>query len=348
MKHNAVRKTISLLMSLCLLLGLAGGASASSTADFEVLNPLMDLVCAASVYSANEMESVPGAGGTLTVTFTDSFILAGQKYGASVGVTEAMLTDTSAQAALFGQIFAAQLPQLEPVVLTDAVNRYVGFHPVMINNANGDGNGSIQIIGEIYFADKSMREMTAAEIAGVQWFDRAVFTFQSDATALNGFRLTGFSVGTDLTVEDAMQSYFDGIVVEYVNATLGFTVLYPAVFEDETLAEDADGVSAELPDGSVSFFVRRVDNQNGVNLSDYVSIIANGITGAVSTVNEELASGTVTYQTSDGYTVFDVYIVTDRYVYQAELKYLTTLTAQYSMYNAYLENSFVADEVSVG
>ena len=48
------------------------------------------------------------------------------------------------------------------------------------------------------------------------------------------------------------------------------------------------------------------------------------------------------------YTVFDVFVVTEQYIYQAELSYLTTLMSQYSMYNTYLENSFVVNELSQG
>ena len=37
------------------------------------------------------------------------------------------------------------------------------------------------------------------------------------------------------------------------------------------------------------------------------------------------------YTTEDGYYVFEVYIVTDRYIYQAQLRFLTSLMSQYSM-----------------
>ena len=43
-----------------------------------------------------------------------------------------------------------------------------------------------------------------------------------------------------------------------------------------------------------------------------------------------------------------VYIVTSDYVYQAQLKYLTSLMSEFGMYNAYLENSFVVNELSQG
>lgn len=347
MMNRTVRKVISLAAALCMALGatVAMAEAPASAADFEALTPLMDLVCAASQYSPNAPESVPGADGTLTVSFTDAFFKVGQTYGSEVGVTSGMLTDTNAQAELLGKIFAAQIPQLEPVVMTDDVNGFIGFHPVTVNS--GADGSTVQLIGEMYLADKPMRQMAEADYNNIEWLDRAVFTFQSDASALNGFRLMGFSVGTDLALEEAMQGYFDQIAVEY-ESQLGFTLLYPAVFTDDMLVESEDGVSAELPDGSVSFSAKRIDNANGANLTDYVGIIANGITGSASTINEESQYGTVAYTTEDGYYVFEVYIVTDRYIYRAELRFLTTLMSQYSMYTSYLENSFVANELYQG
>lgn len=347
LKRN-VQKVLSLVLALCLMMTLSAGAlaqSASSTADFEALIPLMDLVCAASQYSPDAPESVPGAEGTLTASFVETFFKVGQVYGSETGVSADMIEDVNAQADLLGKIFAAQLPQLSPVVVTDDVNGFIGFQPVSVKN--GADGSSIQIIGEIYLADKPMREMTEADYPNVDLLDRAVFTFQNDETAMNGFRLTGFSVGTDLALEDIMQVYDEEICVEY-ESKLGFMLSYPAVFSDDILVENDDGVSAELEDGSASFFAKRVENANSANLTDYVSIIANGITGSVSSVDEELQCGTVTYTTDEGYTVFDVYVLTDKYIYQAELRYLTSLTSQYIIFNSYLKNSFSVLELSQG
>lgn len=354
MKNLTVRKMLSMLLTLCLVLGMGMSAmaegednalNAQSTADFEMLYPLMDLVASASMYSVNAPETVPGADGTLAVSFTDAFFKVAKKTDSKIDVSDEMLTDTSAQAQLLQSIFAAQMPQLEPVVMTDDINSYIGFHPVLANSASAD---TVQIIGEIYMAGQPLNALPQSEFNNVQWLDRAVFTFQNDQSALNGFRLTGYSVGSELNFEEAFQSYFEEIVVEYVNANLGFTILYPAVFTDDILVEVEDGVSATLPDNSVSFFAKRINNENGQSLQDYVSVIANGIPGANSTINDELKCGTVSYVTEDGYSVFDVYIITDKYVFQAELKYLTNLASEYSMYDSYMENSFVAHEVSVG
>lgn len=347
MKRN-VQKVLSVVLSLCLMMALSTGAlaqGAASTADFEALVPLMDLVCSASQYSPNAPESVPGAEGMLSASFVETFFKVGQLFGQDAGVTADMVEDVNAQAELLGKIFAAQVPELAPVVVTDDVNGFIGFHPVSVKN--GADGSSIQIIGEIYLADKPMREMTEADYPNIDLIDRAVFTFQSDDTAMNGFRLTGFSVGTDLALEEVMQVYDEEICVEY-ESKLGFMLSYPAVFTDEILVESDDGVSAELEDGSASFFAKRVENANGASLTDYVSIIANGITGSVSSVDEELQCGTVTYTTDEGYTVFDVYVLTDKYIYQAELRYLTSLTSQYIIYNSYLKNSFSVLELSQG
>ena len=211
----------------------------------------------------------------------------------------------------------------------------------------GAADGSVQIIGELYLAAKPLREMSEADYTSINWIERAVFTFQSDASAMNGFRLTGYSVGTDLSIEEAMQGYFEEIAVEY-ESQLGFTLLYPSVFADELLIEDENGVSAALADGSASFFAKRFENPNGASLADYVSIVANGITGSVSNVYEDMQYGTVAYTTQEGYVVFEVYIVTSSYVYQAQLSYHSSLVGEFGMYHAYMENSFVVNELSQG
>lgn len=342
MKHG-VRKFFSLLTALCLLLSAC--PALAQTADFDALSPLMDLVCAACSYSANAPESVPDADGTLTVSFTDAFFKIGQSFGERLGITENMLEDLNAQAEYLGKVFAAQLPALEPVMMTDDVGGYIGFQPVTVNN--GTDGSSVQIIGEMYMADRPMSELSAAEYAQIVWLDRAVFTFQSDASALNGFRLTGFTMGTDLSMEEAFMGYDHEILVEY-ESSLGFIVLYPSFFEDDMLTETAEGVSAALKDGSVSFFAKRTANVNHDNLSDYVSLMANSHVDSASTVVEAMQYGTVAYTTEDGFFVFDVYILTDDYIYQAELKYTADKLSEYAMYNAYLENSFVVNELSQG
>lgn len=346
MKKLFPRRMIAWVMTLCLLTGSTALASTveATSSDFDVLRPFMDLVACAAVSASEEPEVVGDADTSLTASFISAFFVQGQTADASLGITQAMLTDTAAQAAYLGKAFAATLPTLEPITQTDAITGYIGFQPVTVN-AGSDND--VQIIGELYQGTKAM-SLTDEDFQDVKWLDRAVFSFRADSNAMNGYLLTGFSVGSELDMESAMQTYSESILVEYINTTLGFSILYPSVFTDDMLIEDGDGVSAQLADESASFFVKRAPNSSGANLSDYVDVIANGITNSKATLHEEFSSATVSYMTEDGYRVFDVYIVTDQYIYQAELKYKKELAYTYEMYTAYLENSFAVDAVSVG
>lgn len=356
MRTRTWQKVLVWMVTLCLAIGSATTALATETApaptaatsDFEALGPIMDLVaCTAMVVNPEQPEAVPGDEGTLSQAFVTALFGLWQKADPSLGLTQAVAGSAEQQAAFLGKVFAAKAPALQPVTQAPATEGFIGFCPMTVNTATEVGG--IQLVGEMYRAEKPMSQMTAAEFQKVQWLDNpAIFTFQSDAKALNGFRLTGFSLGTDLKMEDAIQNYFEQISVEYVNTVLGFSVQYPGIFEDELLEEDAAGISAKMPDGSASFFAKRMDNVNHANLKDYVETIANGIPGAAAQIKDNLSYATVTYTAEGGFTVFDVFVVTDKYIYQAELSYRTELAKKFSLFNAYLENTFSVEGMSMG
>lgn len=340
------RRMIAWVITLCLLTGSTALASTvqATSSDFDVLRPFMDLVACAAYSASDEPEVIGDENTSLTPAFLTAFFVEGQSADASLGITQAMLADTASQAAYLGKAFAATLPTLEPITQTDATSDYIGFQPVTVNAGS---ENDVQIIGELYRSTRAM-SLTDDDLNDVEWLDRAVFSFRADANAMNGYLLTGFSVGSELDMESAMQTYSESILVEYINTTLGFSILYPSIFTDDMLLEDGDGVSAQLADESASFFVKRAPNTSGANLSDYVDVIANGITNSKATLHEEFSSATIGYVTDDGYRVYDVYIVTDQYIYQAELKYKKELAYTYEMYTSYIENSFAVDAVSVG
>ncbi len=347
MKQPITRRIIAIAAVLCLVTGLTGTAAATQpeAATYSALAPLMDLVACAALTAGDEPEAVGNEETTMTPAFIASFFNCGLTAEPALGFTADMLASAEQQSGVLGKIFAAKLPALEPIAQTTPINGYIGFQPVTYTAL---GDGAVQIVGELYWGVKAIAQMTSAELKEAQWLDRAVYSFRQDAGALNGYRLTGFSVGSELSMEEAMQTYTESILVEYINTTLGFSVLYPSVFTDDMLVEDGDGVSAALPDNSVRFFVKRADNTDAADLNSYISVIAGGIPGASSSVNATFSYGTVAYDTAEGYSVFDMYIITDKYIYQAELAFRTELAAQWEMYTAYLENSFAVDEVSVG
>jgi len=341
---------IAWLLVLCLTVGLVNVVAAEEwnamPSDFETLYPVMDIIAGAIKMTYDDPQSVPGGDGILDAAFLKAFFTLGVTTN-SLGITTDMLADPAKQAAFLGTIFAAKAPELTAMTEVVGINGYLGFRPVTVSTATDNGN--IQIVGELYWAVKPLKDLTDSEYGQVQWLDdRGVFTFQKDNAAQNGYRVMGFSLGTELSMEMAVQHYFEEILVEYVNTNLGFSVQYPSIFADELLVEDAKGVSAALSDGSVSFFAKRVDNSENSDLQNYSNVIANGIPGAVLHVNEMLQSATILYVTAEGRTVFNMYIVTDKYIYQAELSYLSELSELYHLYTIYIENTFTVNEVSVG
>lgn len=338
MKNHLIQKMFAVLLSLGLLLCCAF----AEEADYASLLPEMDLICAASQYSDYAPESVPGEEGILSASFVNAFIQVGQSQSPEAGVAAGMMQDPEAQAELLSSIFAAELPELESVPASDEELDFIGFYPKAIK-AEGE---NVQIVGEIYTAAKPIREMSESDFADIQWLERGIFELKADAAALNGYRVTGFSVGTDLAYEDAFQTYAEEVAVEYMSP-LGFRLLYPACFDDELLVEDENGVSAEMPDGSARFFVKKTGNAKGESLSKYAENAAAAHAGSILQVKEDLGYATISFS-EEGFSAFQVIYVTDEAVFTAELSCLSSQLADYSMYTAYLENSFGVDGLSQG
>lgn len=339
-----IRKISAILLAACLLLGTA--FAESGAADLEALYPLMDLVSAACLDAQGDDEYalvIPDSEGVLTEQFVASFVRIGQTYGQNLGITPEMMEDTKARMELLSTIFDAQIPETGAILPEEGGISYIGFYPANVYNV--DENGTIQIVGMIYVAPAPIDQLSGTLLNEVSWWDRGIFTFQADERALNGYRLMGFSSGMDLNMEEAFMQYDADIIQEYVDTNLGYRLCYPTIFADDVLVEDESGVKAEMPDGSASFFARRIDNADGSDLESYVNLIASGLNGAKVTISEYNA--TILY-TKDNYTVFDVYIVTESYIYQAELQFLTEMSSEFGMYCNFLENSFGTDEGAQG
>ena len=47
-------------------------------------------------------------------------------------------------------------------------------------------------------------------------------------------------------MEIQLQDYTNAILVEYINSKLGFSLLYPSLFQEASFTEDATGASATI------------------------------------------------------------------------------------------------------
>ena len=93
-------------------------------------------------------------------------------------------------------------------------------------------------------------------------------------TALGGYRVDGFSVGSELLMEVQLQDYTNTILVEYSNSKLGFSLLYPSLFQEANFTEDATGVSATLPTAARASPPSARTTPAASSLSDYAMLMA--------------------------------------------------------------------------
>lgn len=346
MKKRAIRQILAIAFALSLLTGTTASAAMENVAaaDFQPMRPVMDLVASAAI-SASDFPAVISDGeGTLDDNFVTFFFLNGLK-AASLGITDATLADTAQQEQILKSVFSAKLPALAAIEPMETTEDYIGFLPVMRETAE---NGDIYLLGELYRGSMPIEAMGAMDYPSLSWEDRAIYTLTADDTALGGYRINGFSVGSELLMELQFQDYTNAVLMEYINTKLGFSVLYPSLFSDEYIKETADGASATLPDGSASFMVKRIDNANKATLDTYALEMGSAAGEARLSINDVFQYATVAYDTQAGNSVFTVYVVTEQYIYMAQLAYPTNQSVIYSMFTEYLENSFVVNEVSVG
>jgi hypothetical protein len=347
MNNHAIRKTLAFAFTLCLMAGAlaVGVADDVGISEFQAMRPVMDLAASAAVCASDFPTVISDEESTLDSNYITFFFTNGLLADPSLGITEAMLTDTSLQEAYLKSVFSAKLPELSAITPPETLEDYIGFLPVYAETAE---DGNFYLMGELYRGPKAIDQMTTEDYKYLFWIEPAIFTLQPDSAARGGYLIDGFSVESMLIMELQLQDYNNRILVEYSNSKLGFSLLYPSLFKEANFTENANGASAVTADSSASFMVKREENTAGIGLSGYATQMAEAAADARLTVNDMFNYATVAYETADGTSVFSVYFVTDKYIYEAQMTYPTDQSVTYSMYTLYLENSFVVDEVSVG
>lgn len=340
-------KRLSLLLALILMFCMPAGAENTVVVDevITAVQPLMDLTALAACAGAVPLSVEEGE--TLSAQFVHNLLLCGQTQGQELGVTAALLTDTQAQRALLSGLYTGALPELNPIDSIAEPYSYVGVQ-MMSAEASPDGS-AIQVVGTVYVAPDRIDRLSEDAFTAVTWLDlRAGILLRRADDAPLGWKLASFTTDTGVAVESLTDDYFGAATREYLNTDLGFSLLYPAAFGEETLREDESGISAALADGSASFFARRLANKNGDTLDTILLSRQQADADAQINVNGLTGCGRVTTVSADGVTTVDFYLVTDAWLYQAELVYAERLAREFSLYSDYMMNSFTADELGIG
>ena len=342
--NGNVRKLLAMLLALCLCgqgAALAEGEDALASAL-----PLIDLAASAALRVGEEPENI-APDGTLSQAVVQNIILLGQHSDPALGLTALLRTDTAAQEVYLRRSFVCGGSAPGTLEAPAEPFDYVGVR-VMVVDESEDGS-AMRVMGDLYQADRALAGMTETEYAAVRWLDRrAVIDLRRSAEAPCGWQIYAFSLEAELEMENAAQDYFTKTMTEYINPELGFSLQYPAVFGEDCVQETDTGISGRLQDGTASFLAERVANDAAWTLETLMAQKKQENPAADTNMNDVSGCGRQLAVLDGGVTRMDLYIVTETWVYHAQLCYDASMAKDFALYSDYMMNSFMADELGLG
>lgn len=232
-------------------------------------------------------------------------------------------------------LIAAPLPEMTQFDERAEIAR--GGLQLMSIDLDDDGDAAM-VMGQLYVIDQmqNMRYLDARAVAEIQ---------RSEGSPL-GWQLHRFVIGQELMMEDAAQEYFSAMMVEYYNAAWGFAIQYPAFFPEESILEDQTGVSASAAELGVSFFARREEK------TQTIDVLLQGkkqeIPSLETNMDEMTGCVRTRYISDEGQVVIDFYLEGESALYHAGLIFPQEAQAEYAPYVEYMMNSLSADELGLG
>lgn len=243
-----------------------------------------------------------------------------------------------------GFVLEAVLPLVDAAAaqaMEQAPERYCGVRPMAVDES--DDGRAVRILGDLYLADAQLEQLTPEQYGRVEWLDRrAVVEVRLEHDA---WQVTSCSLDTELEMEQAAQDYFANTMVAYVNPEMGFSILYPAVFDEKSVTVEENGLFGQVE--GASFCVSCTANEAGWTTESFLEHQKQETPGAETNINDITGTGRLTAQ-GEGGTLVRLVIVTPEKIYQAQLQYDQSMSREFSLYSDYMMHSFTVDEMGLG
>ncbi|MBE5803391.1 MAG: hypothetical protein E7316_02655 [Clostridiales bacterium] len=247
-------------------------------------------------------------------------------------------------AALAEEVSLAEILPLADAAAAAAMEeteRYCGVRPMAVDAS--EAGDAVRILGDVYLAADQLEKLSDEQYEQAEWLDqRAVVEMRR---AADGWEVTFFSLDAEWEMEDAAQEYFATTMVEYVNAEMGFSIQYPAVFGPDSVTELENGVSGQAE--GASFSVTCVPNEENWTTETLLANQKKETFEAETNIDTITGMGTLRVSGAEQ-TMVRMLIVTPTHIYQAELVYDQSLMRDFTTYCDYMINSFTVDELGLG
>ena len=241
-------------------------------------------------------------------------------------------------------VLEAALPLVDAAAaqaMAQSRERYCGVRPMAVDES--DDGRAVRILGDVYLADAQLEKLTPEQYGQVEWLDhRAVVELR---WVNDGWQVTSFSLDAEWEMEQAAQEYFASAMVEYVNPEMGFSILYPAVFGEDAVTVEANGLSGQVE--GASFRVSCTANEALWTTESFLANQKQETPGAETNMNDITGTGRLIVR-GEADTLVRFIIVTPEYIFQAELRYDQDLSKDFSLYSDYMMHSFTVDEMGLG
>lgn len=300
---------------------------------------LLDIVSYAVYYTADsQIEST--SSGIVNQAFLNSFLKAAAKYNNA----SELLNNGEEQ-----QKFLSETLQ-DKVEFSDAISEtaetYVGLK-VMTSKKLQSGNHLL--LGTIYIANDAFSALDNKDILNVKWLDkRIVVELKEDKSALYGYKVVDFSLHGELQMEEELNDYFVSHLIDYVNSRMGFAFQYPAIFNESSIKESADGIQASTAKKTASMEVKTFSNTQAWTAEQYFNNMRASKTEANVIKDDEKAMVSI-FEVLDEKTLkYELSLFTEKNVYQVSYSFQRELAEDFGLYIQYLHNTFQVLGTEIG
>ncbi len=213
---------------------------------FEQTRPLLELSVAASMHSGETaFEFDPGDD------MPESFAAALDHFSGLYGFNE-----TSQMHEWLQSNYALSVPQNITEKSFPEVS-YTGLF--LLELTPSPDHSQFAVTAEIYMAPKPYEALTDADWDHFVWADMmATITLQHDDSASLGWKVTSLHYSTAYFSDDTDEPQMSDVPLleNYYSEKYGCSIAYPAVFDEEDMISDDEGVQCKLADGSASLEIR--------------------------------------------------------------------------------------------
>lgn len=319
-----MKRLAAVLLALMMIIG---GAGADEAGEFPH-EKLVELTVAA-MFATGEAPLRFGPDTMLPASFTEQFFLLGRQNPA-FGVTDGMLASGELQMQYLQKTIACSGAETEAISADaqpgERVSMAFSEEDMLWGRYNFDEDKALLCRGSVLRGGEPMGYEVIAVLRGAA--DTAI----------------GWKLESCLIADVGDTDFVEQHMLEYVNSELGFSMLYPAVFQPDMMEVSGTDVSMMLPDDAAALRISREPNEDGWTVASYTEALQFG----------EKAFGASDFAVweighfEDGTSYLQIRSFTPEWDYTLIMTYDLPHTPEFTLYQDYVINSFSVEGNGVG